>query len=362
MASRQENKTKLPLNKKYFVLIVCLGLLFIATSSLAMANQNNYTVSASVLNIRVGPGMSYEVIDQTTSGTSLNVITESNGWYKVRLNDDNVGWVASWYVDYNEPSAYENSFVRVTTPQSHIRQYNNTDSEILGTVDEGTELQVLYKENGWTQVKYLGGLGWIYDDLIEASAASNETVFSPDRLPISDATIVIDAGHGGDDPGTITNDNQYEKNMTMGTASRLAQRLSDSGANVILTRDADESVSLEGRSAVSMDNAADAFISIHYDSGETPNSLSGITTYYYAASDEPLAETINAHLLQNNPGLPLNGVAFGNYYVLRENTQPSVLLELGYLNNDNDLSLILSDNYQNTIVETIYQALLDYFG
>lgn len=358
--NRTHKRLKLP-SKSHFLIIILLGLLFILGTTFAMANENNYTVTASVLNVRVGPGMSYDVIDQTTDGTTLNVIEESNGWYKVRLDNDSIGWVASWYVDYNEPSTYENTVATVSSPQANIRQFNNTDSDILGTVTEGTELEILYQENGWTQVQYLGGLGWIYDELITSSAGNPDSVFTSDRIPISESTIVLDAGHGGDDPGAITTNNLYEKNIALETTTRLAQRLQDAGANVVLTRSGDATVSLEDRSYISMNHEADVFISIHYDSSDVHNSLSGTSTYYYSTTDQPLAETINAHLMQNSL-LANNGVKFGNFYVLRENTQPSVLLELGYLNNDYDTSVVFTESYQNEVVELIYQALLDYFG
>src|SRR5690606_9624300 len=99
---------------------------------------------------------------------------------------------------------------------------------------------------------------------------------------------------------------------------------------------------------------------IHYDSTEVRNEISGTTTYYYHEDEKGLADLINQNLSQYGP-LPNNGVRRGDYYVLRENYQPAVLLELGYLNNDRDQQIVNTNQYRSQVVEGIYQALNQYF-
>ena len=89
--------------------------------------------------------------------------------------------------------------------------------------------------------------------------------------------------------------------------------------------------------------------------------MSGTTTYYYFDSNLELANIINRYLAQNGP-LENNGVRLGDYFVLRSNRQPSILLELGYMNNDVDVQYIDTPSYQATVVEAIYQALREYYG
>ena len=89
--------------------------------------------------------------------------------------------------------------------------------------------------------------------------------------------------------------------------------------------------------------------------------MSGTTTYYYSESERNLADTINTKLTQQGP-LKNNGVRHGNYFVLRNNAQPSILLELGYLDNDHDITIVNTANYQQTVAEAIYHGLSAYFA
>ena len=141
----------------------------------------------------------------------------------------------------------------------------------------------------------------------------------------------------------------------------LQKRLQDAGANAILTRSDDTFISLNDRVYLAHKANADAFISIHYDTIEIANSMSGTTTYYYSKNELELANTVN-HYLETNGTLPNNGVRTAEYFVLKNNAQPSILLELGYLNNDHDISVVNTQAYQSTVVEAIYQGLRDYFS
>ena len=99
-----------------------------------------------------------------------------------------------------------------------------------------------------------------------------------------------------------------------------------------MSRTSDTDVSLEERAQLANQEKVNAFISIHFDEVSS-NIASGITTYYYHTQDESLANLVNTELAKiqlNNQSVGNNGVHFGNYYVLRENHQPSLLLELGY--------------------------------
>lgn len=428
-------------DKKIFLSMVVFFLLFTFSTAYAMAKENTVTVEAAVLNVRTGPGLSYEIMAQVVEDEELNVIEEKNEWYKVRLANDRIGWVASWLVKNTEVMAATNSSGVITASTANVRKEASTSSDILGTVVNGTELTVLFQQDGWTQVQYMGRVAWISSDLIEVVGPVEKTAPSTDVnseqtqsidtvtvrtngtnirskpsveaavitttqrgdslthietegdwylvsladgtrgyvaswvvdssnsdtpappamvTSLSEATIVVDAGHGGHDPGAVT-DTFNEKLITLKTAERLANRLRDAGANVILTRDTDEYISLNDRVYYAHRAKADAFISIHYDALEQANVMSGTTTYYYSQSDLELAETINESLRTYGP-LPNNGVREGNYFVLRENAQPSVLLELGYLNHYRDVSVVNTESYQSVIVESIYQALNNYFS
>lgn len=439
------HKPKFMPSKNIFLVILFLFLSITVASTVVLANENRVTVQADVLNVRMGPGLSHDVMTQVHQEDQLNVLGEENQWYKVRLSNDQIGWVASWLVENEEITADNQEFGRVTGTSVNIRQFASTDSEAIGTVYQGAELQILYQDGDWYQVLYMGPVAWIHTDYLElidtasdslVSAESQSTqevtvgsssvnirtnpstdaevltsanpgesftylgsegdwyeiqldndttgyiaswVVSLDTVStteqesaeaqvsrtatdISEATIVIDAGHGGRDPGAIATNGAFtEKEIALRTSQLLARRLQDAGANVVMTRDDDSFVSLNNRAVLSESSGADTFISIHYDAMDTPNSMSGTTTYYYSETERGLAETVNNYLAQYGP-LSNNGVRTGDYFVLRNNRQPSILLELGYLNHDHDITVVNTDSYQATIVEAIYQGLREYFA
>lgn len=428
--------------KTTILLIMGLFLLLTTYATIAMAQTSTVTINASVVNVRTGPGLSYDVMSQVVEDQKVQVISEENEWYKVRISNDQVGWIASWLVDNSEISAATNSIGTITYTEANVRAESSTDSAILGVVPEGTQLTVLFQQEGWTQVQYNGQVAWISSDLIEVSvqpkqeapstvatkenaaapvqkvtirsngtnirsgpsieegvvhsaskgetfafveavgdwyiieladgsqgyvanwvvdlSANNKAAPTATITNISEATIVIDAGHGGKDSGALAS-SFYEKDATLATAILLANRLRNAGANVILTRESDEFIELRDRAYISNNAHADAFISIHYDSTEVRNEISGTTTYYYHEDEKGLADLINQNLSQYGP-LPNNGVRRGDYYVLRENYQPAVLLELGYLNNDRDQQIVNTNQYRSQVVEGIYQALNQYFA
>lgn len=432
------NIKKFITGKNIFLAFIILFITFTCASMVALANSSKVTVEVPTLNVRSGPGLSNEIVHQAQEDEELNIIDEQNEWFKVRLSNDQVGWVASWLVEEQEVTTESQEFGRVNYDSVNVREYGTTDSGILGTISLGTEVQILFEENGWTQILYGDQVGWIHSDYVDPIATETETesaetgetvqigssdvnvrsqpdtssevvsVASPDETypyigsengwykiqlndattgyisesyadlsseatapetqeseapattNISEATIVIDPGHGGKDPGAV-NGEFYEKNASLSTAYILQRKLESAGANVIMSRSDDSFISLNDRVVTSANANADAFISLHYDASRSPGSASGTTTYYYSNADEQLAQAVNSHLGTYGP-LNNNGYRPGNYYVLRNNPAPSLLLELGYMNNSNDLAYIQSSDYQATVADAIYLGLSEYFS
>lgn len=430
------------LTRKTFLFII-IGLLMLMLGSLAvLANENKVTVLASTLNVRFGPGLSHEILTQVHEEDQLTILGEENQWYRVRSENNEIGWVASWLVENEEVSVDNRIVGRITANEVNVRQFSSTDSAVIGTVFLNDEFQILYSENDWIQILYNNRVAWIHENYIERTndslpeqqveqdsdkklikAGMNptnlraepntdsailatlttlqeftvleeenewymieledgtqayiaswltepaETVDQPVEpdtssayvATLAEATIVIDAGHGGKDPGAVAPDGSFvEADIALSTSLHLANRLQNAGANVILTRSDDTFLSLNDRVYYAHRAQADAFISIHYDAVEIPNSMSGTTTYYHSETEKELAESINHFLTQNGP-LKNNGVRQADFFVLRNNGQKAVLLELGYMNHDFDISLINTDHYHQTIADAIFQGMSEYF-
>ena len=236
----------------------------------------------------------------------------------------------------------------------------DTFSKRISTVNAGTIFNYEDRENDFYKVTIGNGKkAYIPYWLVNANFA---TIESDSQLPqgIEHAKIVIDPGHGGDDPGAVvTFSEKHEADHTLTTALLLKKELENLGATVILTRESDKSVSLENRAQLSNREKVNAFISLHFDSGPNSNA-SGTTGYYFTSTSENLAQTVNKYIARNLT-LKSQGTKFQNFLVLRENKQPSILLELGYLNNPDDNKLIESTEYQENIAKSIASALKEYF-
>src|SRR5699024_5388153 len=137
MSTRKSAKKIFDLPRRFAVLAaVCLAFMTIAVT-VAFAKEQTVIVEAGVLNVRTGPGLSYDVMTQTMKGDRLKVIEEKNEWYKVRLADDKIGWVASWLVKNTEVAAASNYIGVVTGKEVNIRKKASAESQIIGTVTEG---------------------------------------------------------------------------------------------------------------------------------------------------------------------------------------------------------------------------------
>ena len=178
---------------------------------------------------------------------------------------------------------------------------------------------------------------------------------------LSEATIVIDAGHGGSDSGAEYHDNSnnpkyMEKTYTLALANRVASKLRAQGARVIMTRDNDQFVALKPRPKMAEKAKADVFISFHYDSSPQANEGSGVTTYYYhRGPSKELAQTVN-HQFNHLP-LKNLGINFGDFLVIRDNTQPAILCEMGYINTKRDFQQIKTARYQNQVANDVVTGL-----
>ncbi|WP_225446274.1 N-acetylmuramoyl-L-alanine amidase family protein [Paenibacillus rhizovicinus] len=171
-------------------------------------------------------------------------------------------------------------------------------------------------------------------------------------------TIVLDPGHGGKDVGSIGGKGTYEKDVTLRTARHVRQKLIQEGATVVMTRDADKTVSLNDRTVAAQTENADLFISIHFDAYQT-SDVHGMTTYYYKPQDQHIAEEIHDQLFKAEMNTKDRGVRFGDYHVIRENAKPAVLLELGYISNKDEETRMMTPSFQDQVSAAIASGVVN---
>jgi N-acetylmuramoyl-L-alanine amidase len=193
-------------------------------------------------------------------------------------------------------------------------------------------------------------------------------------------TIMIDAGHGGSDPGAM-NGSHKEKVYTLQIAKRLQTQLEKLGFRVIMTRTGDTYPTLQDRAALCKKYKPDLYISIHCNSS-TNKTPAGIETYRavpvggtetkgskvktekqsaneFDANSSRLAFEIQKGMLAAT-GAADRGTRHQAIYVIGNASCPAVLVEVGYLSNDAELKKIVSPEYQNKIVSGILAGLAGY--
>jgi len=221
----------------------------------------------------------------------------------------------------------------------------------------------------------------------------------PDRFD----TVVIDAGHGGDDAGARGAGGLLEKELVLDVAYRLAKRFTENGLKVVLTRSNDTFVPLEERTSIANDARADLFISIHANATHD-TKVRGIETYFLSLaasddhagqvarrenqafrvgdtpakrSDEALVAIIgdliaNQHMEESNEFARLaqrelasgpqvaRGVKQAPFVVLESVQMPAALVEIGFVTNRLDEKLLRGAKERDRIVAALVRAALEF--
>ncbi len=250
-----------------------------------------------------------------------------------------------------------------------------------------------------------------------AKSANSLNVVAHEAAPTSDGDrsliralglkigrIVIDAGHGGHDTGTIGPDGLMEKDLVLDVSLRLGRLLeSRLGADVIYTRDDDTFIPLETRTAIANEKQADLFISVHANSSPDP-AARGVETYYLNFTSDPGALEVAArenavsqksiHELQDlvkkialkdkieeshelaadvqqslyagigakNSSVRNRGVKKAPFVVLIGANMPSILVEISFLSNPTDEEHLETPEYRQKIAESLYKGIAKYVG
>lgn len=325
-----------------------------------------------------------DVLTTIESGEQLSVNYESEGWTSVSYKGQ-YGFVRTRLVSfisrqqiadeaerkqaerdrYNTPFDPDETAVFKMGNQAFLSEPNNQSEilynpridqrfKILDTVysDQGVEFEHVEDENGTK--------GYIESRNLAMIKDFDNHVSQTNAKSLSEATILLDPGHGGEDPGAESPDGTInEKIAALDTAFKLKKNLEDEGATVYMTRSEDVFVELKDRAIQSNDLKVDAFISLHFDDSPAPD-WRGTTTYFFHDGDKALASALNNRIKRLS--LPNNGELFGNFQVLRKNHRPAVLLELGYMSNGEDLKMIKSEEYHSDIANALRDGLKDYFN
>lgn len=189
--------------------------------------------------------------------------------------------------------------------------------------------------------------------------------------------IIIDAGHGGIDGGAIGNAGTVEKDINLLISQKLKAYLEDHGYTCIMVREVDEGLygqygtirnkkneDLHKRKDLIKEYNGDVFISIHLN--KFPQSQYFGAQVFYLKGDEEshkLAKVVQNELIKTiDRGNKRVEKPSNEYYILRGNTIPSIIVECGFLSNSEEERLLKNEQYQNTLAWSVYIGLIKYFN
>ena len=196
----------------------------------------------------------------------------------------------------------------------------------------------------------------------------NMTAVTTFSMPANKKVIVIDAGHGGWDPGMIGFDGIEEKDINLFIAEKLQTYLEMGGSVALVTRDGDEAVGNNKRQDLGerrkIADDAELFVSIHQNSFPS-EAVRGAQAFYYDGSSdskllaECIQEQITTYLDKNNRRI---AKANKDYYLLKRTEVPSVIVECGFLSNQEEGKLLSDEEYQEKVAWAIYMGIVKYFA
>jgi N-acetylmuramoyl-L-alanine amidase len=187
----------------------------------------------------------------------------------------------------------------------------------------------------------------------------NASIPLPSDFQSGQVTVVIDPGHGGNDPGAVGIDSIHEADIVLPIAQQVAAALEQQGVQALLTRSDDREVELEPRVQLAERAQATLFVSIHANSISLDRpDVNGFETYYYN-SGQALAQTIYNNTLQTL-GIPGRGIHQARFYVLRHTSMPSTLIEIGFVTGSEDQPRLANPEFRSQLAAAIAQGILQY--
>ncbi|MCQ6560320.1 N-acetylmuramoyl-L-alanine amidase [Paenibacillus mendelii] len=226
--------------------------------------------------------------------------------------------------------------------------YSDKPSTIRVVLDVTAETPVnVVREDGLIRLDVLAPTGPIVPPNTETPPANG--IFK----------VVIDAGHGGKDPGAPAVNGRHEKEFNLAVALKVKALLDkEPKLKGYMTRANDTFIELDGRVKIANDLKADLFVSIHANRASSA-SVTGTETYYTRANSKEFANIMHKHLVTAT-GFKDRSVRTANFRVIKYTTMPAVLLEVGYLSNKSDTAALYTEAKQNRIAEEIVAAMKEY--
>ncbi len=282
----------------------------------------------------------YEIVIPLPANVNASAITNEDFYYKnyfvIRMDGDQ----RSYYKSHS----IKNSSKAVTSISYNTYTGGKTEIKINTSKIQGYELAT----DGQNLYVNVGNPNEIYKNI-----------------------VVLDPGHGGAAAGATKGSN-YEKNINFNILYTVGKKYFDkdpSKLKVYYTRTSDCDISLDDRAAFAAKVGADLFVSLHMNSAPNAPTAKGTEVYYSSNNNKPnksglTSKTLASAMVSNLSGAlgtTNRGVREAAFVVTKKNTVPAILIELGFISNTTDLSMMNDAKKQACAAQTIYNTLVDIF-
>lgn len=268
--------------------------------------------------------------------------------------------------EYNVTNDSQNRIIEISIPKSSSNLKEGSvmvNDSLINKIDikeSGNQIKVIIKYMRTVDFEILSNKK---TDKISLKLVQDSNIKPEDRV------IVLDAGHGGKDPGTSSDSGTKEKDVVLDVTLKLEDKLKSYGYSPLMTRRDDTYIGLYDRANLANDNNADIFISVHANSIKNKPSVSGIETLYCpkekgkgkTEDQHPLAKTIQDNLIKDTKAVNRSTKQRPDLAVLNSTKMPAALIELGFLTNPNEENLLKSEEYQNKLADSIANSIKEYF-
>ena len=250
---------------------------------------------------------------------------------------------------------YLDGYFDVTLPGDYESDYGYGTYDVKGTVVENIEVST---KGGNTTFRFKQNRISAYEVTDEGDSYA---ILVKNPKEVYDKVLLLDAGHGGKDPGTSGNGMQ-EKNLNLTITQKIAQKLQGSGIKVYMTRDSDVYPENSTRAKTAND-IADLMVSIHMNSG--PETANGTETLYqvHANDDEArltskqLAEILQGKVVSATGNTNRGAKLWTDVLILNRTTVPSVIVEVIFITNTGDALKISNPAYQDQVAQAIADGI-----
>lgn len=282
------------------------------------------------------------------AGSVLKYRPYNDQWYEATVilkGKKQTGYIYKDHVGDNLPTLRGFASKKTT----NVYSKTSKSSSVLKSYKEGHLLKFKPHSANWYKATVKVGDSW-----------QTGYIHKNDVMSSTGKTVVIDAGHGGSDPGTSGN-GIVEKNLALELAKETKRQLEQAGFKVIMTRSTDEFIELKERTDIANKSNSHLFLSIHANSG----GGEGIETWWYSGGPKPneskkFADDVQSEVIKETNARD-RGTKDGNLHVNRESNMPSALIEVGFVDNKKDADKLKKESYKKGIVKGIVNGIKKYF-